>query len=59
MFETTVAFQSFIGIDLHKNTITLTAIRPDGLLVARVKIATKLDFCKLEIACPLSFREGG
>ena len=38
MSEATVVFQSFIGVDLHKNTVTLAAVKPDGTLIDRVKI---------------------
>ena len=41
MSDTIVAYQSFIGVDLHKNTVTLAAVRPDGTLIDRVKIPTK------------------
>ena len=47
MSETIVAYQSFIGVDLHKNTVTLAAVRPDGSLIDRVKIPTK---CRDRIA---------
>ena len=47
MSETSVAYQSFIGVDLHKNTVTLAAVRPDGSLIDRVKIPTK---CRDRIA---------
>ena len=47
MPETSVAYQSFIGVDLHKNTVTLAAVRPDGSLIDRVKIPTK---CRDRIA---------
>ncbi|NLF07528.1 MAG: IS110 family transposase [Pirellulaceae bacterium] len=41
MSDTIVPYQSFIGVDLHKNTVTLAAVRPDGSLIDRVKIPTK------------------
>ena len=47
MSETSVAYQSFVGVDLHKNTVTLAAVRPDGSLSDRVKFATK---CRDRIA---------
>jgi transposase len=47
MSETIVAYQSFIGVDLHKNTVTLAAVKPDGTLSDRVKIPTK---CRDRIA---------
>lgn len=34
-------FQSFIGVDLHKCTVTLAAVDPRGEMVARLKISTK------------------
>ena len=30
MSETIVAYQSFIGVDLHKTTVTLVAVAPNG-----------------------------
>ena len=33
--------QSFIGVDLHKCTVTLTAVDPAGEKIARLKISTK------------------
>ncbi len=33
--------QSFIGVDLHKCTVTLTAVDPAGDKIARLKISTK------------------
>ena len=47
MSETIVAYQSFVGVDLHKNTVTLADVRPDGSLIDRVKIPTK---CRDRIA---------
>jgi transposase len=47
MSETSVVYQSFIGVDLHKNTVTLAAVKPDGTLIDRVKIPTK---CRDRIA---------
>jgi transposase len=41
MSETTVPYQSFIGVDLHKSTVTLVAVRPDGTHIDRLKIHTK------------------
>lgn len=41
MSETTVAYQSFIGVDLHKTTVTLVAVDPDGTEIARLTINTK------------------
>jgi len=47
MSETIVAYQSFIGVDLHKNTVTLAVVRPDGSPAGRLKISTK---CRQKIA---------
>jgi len=33
--------QSFIGVDLHKCTVTLTAVDPAGEMISRLKISTK------------------
>ncbi len=41
MSETIVAYQSFVGVDLHKETVTLTAVSPRGEVLARLKISTK------------------
>lgn len=41
MSETIVAYRSFIGVDLHKTTVTLVAVGPDGTEIARLKIDTK------------------
>jgi transposase len=41
MSKTIVAYQSFIGVDLHKCTVTLVAVGPDGKLIGRLKINTK------------------
>ena len=38
MSETPVAYRSFIGVDLHKCTVTLVAVAPDGTLLDRLKI---------------------
>ena len=34
-------FKSFIGVDLHKCTVTLVAVDPSGAVIARLKISTK------------------
>ena len=47
MSETIVAYQSFIGVDLHKTTVTLVAVAPDGTQIARLTINTK---CREKIA---------
>jgi transposase len=47
MSEITTAYQSFIGVDLHKNTVTLAVVRPDGSPNGRLKISTK---CRQKIA---------
>ena len=41
MSETIVAYQSFVGVDLHKETVTLAAVNPRGEVLARLKISTK------------------
>ncbi len=41
MSETPVAYQSFIGVDLHKNTVTLAAVDPRGETLAKLTISTK------------------
>ena len=41
MSKTIVAYQSFVGVDLHKETVTLTAVNPRGEVLARLKISTK------------------
>ena len=41
MSETIVACRSFIGVDLHKTTVTLVAVAPDGMEIARLTINTK------------------
>ena len=40
MSETTVAFQSFVGVDLHKCTVTLGVVQANGQS-SRLKISTK------------------
>ena len=40
MSETSVAFQSFVGVDLHKCTVTLGVVRADGQS-DRLRISTK------------------
>lgn len=35
------SFQSFVGVDLHKCTVTLTAVDPAGEKIDRLKISTK------------------
>ena len=41
MCETMVAYESFIGVDLHKDTVTLFAVDPRGQVLAKLKIHTK------------------
>lgn len=41
MSKTSVAFRSFVGVDLHKTTVTLVAVGPDGAEIARLTINTK------------------
>jgi len=47
MSETIVAYQSFIGVDLHKTTVTLVAVAPDGAVIGRLTINTR---CREKIA---------
>jgi len=47
MSETIVAYQSFVGVDLHKTTVTLVAVAPDGATIAQLTINTK---CREKIA---------
>jgi len=35
------SFQSCVGVDLHKCTVTLTAVDPAGEMISRLKISTK------------------
>ena len=41
MSETIVAYQSFVGVDLHKCTVTLVAVDPTGNEIAKLKAPTK------------------
>ena len=41
MSKTIVAFRSFVGVDLHKTTVTLVAVAPDSTEIARLTINTK------------------
>jgi hypothetical protein len=41
MSHTPCQFQSFVGVDLHKCTVTLTAVNPLGEKIAQLKISTK------------------
>jgi len=41
MPEQALAFQSFVGVDLHKRTVSLAAVDPGGRLIARLKTDTK------------------
>lgn len=36
-----VQFETFVGVDLHKSTVTLVAVDGDGEVIAKQKIATK------------------
>jgi transposase len=47
MSETIVAYQSFIGVDLHKETVSLVAVAPNGDMIGRLTISTK---CREKIA---------
>jgi transposase len=51
MSETSVAYQSFVGVDLHKTTVTLVAVAPNGDTVAQLTINTK---CRAKIDAWLS-----
>src|SRR4030065_2064016 len=41
MSEIIVACRSFIGVDLHKTTVTLVAVAPDGTMIAKLTINTR------------------
>jgi len=41
MSQTILFYQSFVGVDLHKTTVTLVAVAPDGTEIARLTINTK------------------
>jgi transposase len=41
MSQSVLLYQSFIGVDLHKCTVTLVAVAPDGTVIARLTISTK------------------
>ena len=41
MANSTHGFESFIGVDLHKETVTLVAVDPSGNQIDRLKISTK------------------
>ena len=41
MSKPIVAYLSFIGVDLHKDTVTLVAVDPRGKVLSRLKIHTK------------------
>jgi transposase len=41
MVSQAASFQSFVGVDLHKSTVTLKAINPDGEVLATLTISTK------------------
>src|SRR4030042_5495269 len=41
MSETIVAYRSFVGVDLHKDTVTLAAVDAGGESLARLKTHTK------------------
>jgi transposase len=40
MPEPPVVYQSFIGVDLHKKTVSLAAVDPRGEILSRLKIST-------------------
>ena len=41
MSQSVLFYQSFIGVDLHKYTVTLVAVAPDGTVLSRLTISTK------------------
>jgi transposase len=41
MSDPIVAYESFVGVDLHKCTVTLVAVDPSGDEIARLKTSTK------------------
>ena len=41
MSQSVLLYQSFIGVDLHKTTVTLVAVAPDGTMIAKLTINTK------------------
>jgi transposase len=41
MSDTSVAYQSFVGVDLHKSTVTLVAVDAQGEPLAKLTVATK------------------
>ena len=51
MSETIVAYRSFIGVDLHKTTVTLVAVAPDGTQIEKLTINTR---CREKIAAWLT-----
>lgn len=51
MSQRVLLYQSFIGVDLHKTTVTLVAVAPDGTMIARLTINTK---CREKIAAWLT-----
>ena len=51
MSQSVLFYQSFIGVDLHKTTVTLVAVAPDGGPIARLTINTK---CRQKIAAWLA-----
>lgn len=47
MSNTSVAYKSLIGVDLHKHTVTLVAVAPDGTAIGKLTINTR---CREKIA---------
>ncbi len=41
MSQRVLLYQSFIGVDLHKTTVTLVAVAPNGALIGKLTINTK------------------
>ena len=40
MSQSVLFYQSFIGVDLHKTTVTLVAVAPDGTMIGKLTINT-------------------
>jgi len=47
MSQNVLYYQSFIGVDLHKTTVTLAAVAPDGTTIGRLTINTR---CRDKVA---------
>ena len=56
MSETIVAYQSFVGVDLHKCTVTLVAVGADGeirKMTISTKCTGKIDAWLLALSAPV------